>query len=428
MASVDDGVIQKDDEIVLEIDGLWKIFGHNAGQITGSELQSASKDEIQEKTGCVVAVRDVSFTVGRGEFFVIMGLPDSGMSTFIRCILRLTEPTAGKILVNDHDVCEYSGQQLADLRRYTIGMVFQHFGLFPHRSVIDNVAYGLKIRGANKEERHQRAREVIAKVGLEGRENQLPGALSAAEQQQVGIARALAKDPDILLMDEPFSDLDPLIRRQMQDKLLALQAEFQKTILFVTHDLDEAVKLGNRIAIMKEGEIIQIGTPEEIITEPGDPYVREFVQDASPARVITAGSIMEQPRILLYEWQGPKVALHILRTTSQDEAFLITRTGKLMGLVTTEHLVEVVQQGGVSLKEAVEPDLPAGTPEMVLEDLFPLAVSTRYPIPIVDEKDKFLGEIHTSAILINMIQETAIEEITEDKDMEDARGEDKETA
>ena len=410
--------VAEDSEAVLEISGLWKIFGRNAARIYGSEIQAASRDEIREKTGCVVAVRDISFKVNRGEFFVIMGLPGSGMSTLIRCILRLTEPTAGKIFINNEDVGNYAGRQLADLRRYTTGMVFQRFGLFPHRKVIDNVAYGLKIRGTGKEERYERAHEVIAKVGLKGWENVFPDALSDEMQQRVGLARALAGDPEVLLMDEPFSNLDPLTRRQMQNELLALQAEFQKTILLVTHDLDEALKLGNRIAILKDGEIIQIGTPEEVITTPSDPYVREFVQDASPARVVTAGSVMEQPRVLLYEWQGPKVALHILKTTELDEAFLVTRTGKLMGLVTTENLLDLVRQNGTSLKEAIEADLPTSTPEMVLEDLIPLAVSSNYPIPVLDEKGRFLGEIHTSSILINMIQEEAIGQEREDENIE----------
>ncbi|MBA7674430.1 Glycine betaine/carnitine transport ATP-binding protein GbuA [subsurface metagenome] len=286
-------------------------------------------------------------------------------------------------------------------------MVFQHFGLFPHRSVLDNVAYGLKVRGWAKEERYARAREVIEMVGLKEWENYLPNALSGGMQQRVGIARALANDPEILLMDEPFSGLDPLIRRQMQDELLDLQEKVQKTILFVTHDLNEALKLGSRIAIMKDGEIIQIGAPEEVITDPTDDYVRGFVQDASPARVLTAESIMEQPNVLLYEWQGPKAAMHMLRTTKLDEAFLINRTGKLLGLVTLERLIELFQRKGNSLSEALEPDLLTCDANTIVEDLFPLVVSTGYPISVVDDTGKFIGEIHTSTILVSMIQEKA---------------------
>jgi len=400
--------VSQNGEVCIEVSGLWKVFGPNAEDIVNSEKGTATKEAILEETGCVVAVRDISFQVHQGELFVIMGLSGSGKSTLIRCILRLVEPTAGKILINGEDVCSFNERQLMNLRRHTTGMIFQHFGLFPHRSVIENVAYGLKVRGVGKAERYARAREVIEIVGLKGWQNYLPSALSGGMQQRVGIARALAIDPGILLMDEPFSGLDPLIRRQMQDELLDLQEKVQKTILFVTHDLHEALKLGNRIAIMRDGGIIQIGAPEEVITTPTDGYVREFVKDASPAKVLTAGHIMEQPNVLLYEWQGPKAAMHILRTSKLDNAFLVARTGKLLGLVTMEHLVELFRRKGISLTEALEPDLPTCTVDTVVEDLLPLAASTEYPIPVVDEKEKFVGEVNTGAILVSMIQEKEI--------------------
>lgn len=400
--------VSQNGEVCIEVSGLWKVFGHNAEAIINSEKGTATKEAILEETGCVVAVRDISFQVHQGELFVIMGLSGSGKSTLIRCILRLVEPTAGKILINGQDVCSFNERQLMNLRRHTMGMIFQHFGLFPHRTVIDNVAYGLKVRGVGKEKRYARAQEVIELVGLKGWQNYLPSALSGGMQQRVGIARALANDPEILLMDEPFSGLDPLIRRQMQDELLDIQEKVQKTILFVTHDLHEALKLGNRIAIMRDGGIIQVGAPEEVITTPTDGYVREFVKDASPAKVLTAGHIMEQPNVLLYEWQGPKAAMHILRTSKLDNAFLVARTGKLLGLVTMEHLVELFRRKGISLTEALEPDLPTCTVDTVVEDLLPLAASTEYPIPVVDEEEKFVGEVNTGAILVSMIQEKEI--------------------
>ncbi len=396
-------------ETCIEVSGLWKVFGPNPEQILHSEMRSASKADILEETGQVVAARDVSFNVNQGELFVIMGLSGSGKSTLIRCILRLIEPTEGKITIKGEDICSYNNKQLINLRRNTTSMVFQYFGLFPHRSVLDNVAYGLKVRGSPKEERYARARELIEKVGLKEWENYPPSALSGGMQQRVGIARALATNPEILLMDEPFSGLDPLIRRQMQDELLDIQAEVQKTILFVTHDLHEALKLGNRIAIMRDGEIIQTGSPEEVITTPTDAYVREFVQDASPARVLTASSIMEQPNALLYEWQGPRAALAPLRASNVDDAFLVTRTRKLLGLVSTERLAELIRSRVGSIKEALEPDLPTCTADTVVEDLFPLAASTKYPIPVVDEQEKFIGEIHISSILLSMIQEKEVE-------------------
>ncbi len=400
--------VSQNDEVCIEVSGLWKVFGHNAEEIINSEKRTATKEAILEETGCVVAVRDISFQVHRGELFVIMGLSGSGKSTLIRCILRLIEPTAGKILINGEDVCSFNQRQLMNLRRHTMGMIFQNFGLFPHRSVIENVAYGLKVRGVGKAERYARAQEVIEIVGLKGWQNYLPSALSGGMQQRVGIARALAIDPGILLMDEPFSGLDPLIRRQMQDELLDLQEKVQKTILFVTHDLHEALKLGNRIAIMRDGGIIQVGAPEEVITTPTDAYVREFVKDASPAKVLTAANIMEQPNVLLYEWQGPRAAMHILRTSKLDNAFLVSRAGKLKGLVTIERLVELFRRKGDSLTEALEPDISTCTSDMVVEDLLPLAASTEYPIPVVDEKGKFVGEINIGTILVSMIQEKEI--------------------
>ncbi|MCD6300138.1 MAG: glycine betaine/L-proline ABC transporter ATP-binding protein [Dehalococcoidales bacterium] len=400
-------------EVCIEVDGLWKIFGHNAEQIINSDKRTATKEEILEETGSVVAVRDVSFRANKGELFVIMGLSGSGKSTLIRCILRLIEPTAGKILINGEDICGYDEKHLMHLRRHTTGMIFQHFGLFPHRSVIDNVAYGLKVRGVSKAKRYAKAQEVIAMVGLKGWESQLPSALSGGMQQRVGIARALANDPEILLMDEPFSGLDPLIRRQMQDELLELQSELHKTILFVTHDLHEALKLGNNIAIMRDGGIIQTGKPEEVITAPSDAYVREFVQDASPAKVLSAENIMEQPNVLLYDWQGPRAAMHILRTSNLDEAFLVNRVGKLVGLVTVERLIELFRNKGTSLKDAIEPDLPTCTADTIVEDLLPLVASTGYSIPVVSDDGKFLGEIHASTILLSMIQEKGTEEVEE---------------
>ncbi|MDH5695208.1 MAG: glycine betaine/L-proline ABC transporter ATP-binding protein [Dehalococcoidia bacterium] len=393
-------------EVSLEVSGLWKIFGKNAEKIIGSELEAASKEDILKKTGCVVAVRDVSFQVTRGEFFVIMGLSGSGKSTVIRLLLRLIEPTAGNIFIDGKDISGYTNKQLVDLRRHTTSMVFQNFGLLPHRNVIDNVAYALKIRGTAKTERYARARETIETVGLEGWENHFPSELSGGMQQRVGIARALAMDPEILLMDEPFSGLDPLIRREMQDELLDILEKVKKTIVFVTHDLDEALKLGGRIAIMRDGEIIQIGTPEEVIKAPGDAYVREFVQDASLAKVVTASSIMEKPKVLLYEWQGPKAAFQIIKDNMLDYAFLVTRAQKLLGLVPRRRLVELIRRKGISLKDALEPDLPTCTPDMVIEDLFPLATTTEYPIPVVNDNGKLLGEIDTRAILESMISES----------------------
>ena len=388
----------------VELGGLWKIFGPDAERILKSEKSSATREEILEETGCVVAVRDVSLKINQGELFVIMGLSGSGKSSLIRCIIRLIEPTAGRILINGEDICSYSNNQLMAFRRNTMSMVFQNFGLFPHRNVIDNVAYGLKARGIPRMERYAKAREIIEKVGLKEWEDYYPDALSGGMQQRVGIARALANDPQILLMDEPFSGLDPLIRRQMQDELIELQADLQKTILFVTHDLDEALKLGDRIAIMRDGKIIQTGIPEEVVTTPIDDYVREFVQDASPAKVLTAGSIMTDPGNLVYEWQGPKAAFHGLTKNKSDYAFVVSRGRKYKGVITTKSLSALIKKKNNSIGDALEPDIQPCTPDMLLEDLFALAVTTQYPIPVIDDKGKLVGEIDNDVILSSMVQ------------------------
>ncbi len=393
-----------DGGVCIEIEGLWKIFGPNAEQVLNSELRTATRAEIQEKTGCVVAVRDVSFKVKQSEMFVVMGLSGSGKSTLIRCMLRLIEPTAGKIIINGEDICTYDEKQLMAFRRKTMSMIFQHFGLFPHRNVIDNVAYGLKTRGVDKEERYARAQQVIEKVGLKGWEEYYPETLSGGMQQRVGIARALANDPQILLMDEPFSGLDPLIRRQMQDELIDLQEELKKTILFVTHDLDEALKLGSYIAIMKDGEIIQSGIPEEVVTSPEGDYVRRFVQDASPAKVISAGSIMTEPDVIIYDWQGPKAALHLLKTSKSDHGFLVTRGRKYLGMLTEKRLAESLKDNGKNIREALEPDIATSTSDILLEDLFGLAVASKYPIPVIDEDGKLIGEIENDTIIGSMVQ------------------------
>lgn len=395
----------KSEDVCLEVSKVWKVFGPDSSRVFSSDLRDASKGRIQETTGCVLGLRDISFQVSRGEFFVLMGLSGSGKSTLIRCLIRLIEPTAGKIFVEGENVCEYDNRRLLDLRRNVTGMVFQHFGLLPHYTVLENVAYGLKVRGTPRQDRYGRAQEAIETVGLKGWENYLPAALSGGMQQRVGLARALATNPKILLMDEPFSGLDPLIRREMQDELVELQDKVQKTIIFVTHDLHEALKLGDRIAIMRDGEIIQEGTPEEVITAPVDSYVQDFVQDASPAKVLTAGSIMEEPDLLLYEWQGPKVAKTLLDRSRQEHAFVLSKERRLVGLVNDEILESLEQRGATHLGEALITDVAKCTSETLVEELFPLATSSKYPIAVLDPRGRFLGDIRNRTIINSMIQE-----------------------
>jgi glycine betaine/proline transport system ATP-binding protein len=279
--------------ITVDCQQVTKIFGPNPERAMQQMNEGHTRAQIREKTGHVVAVRDVNFSVAAGEFFVVMGLSGSGKSTLIRCITRLIEPTAGIITINDEDVTRMNLKKLRELRRHKVSMVFQRFGLFPHRRVIDNVAYGFEVQNIDRTTRYKQAREVINMVGLEGWETHFPHELSGGMQQRVGLARALAVDPEILLCDEPFSALDPLIRREMQDELIRLQKMVHKTILFITHDFLEAIKIGDRIAIMKNGEIVQIGTPEQIVAHPVDDYVREFTKDVPRNKVLTARTVME---------------------------------------------------------------------------------------------------------------------------------------
>ncbi len=283
----------QDSEAKISCRGVWKIFGPQAAKVKESLGADASRAQVLHDTRHVLAVRDVSFEVRQGETFVVMGLSGSGKSTLVRCISRLVEPTAGAIIVNGEDVVAMDDKQLIELRRHNMSMVFQNFGLFPHRRVIDNIAYGLEVRGMSKAERHLKAGEVLEMVGLAGWERHYPHQLSGGMQQRVGLARALAVDPEILLFDEPFSALDPLIRREMQDELLRIQEVVHKTMIFITHDFLEAIKMGDRIAIMKDGEFVQTDTPEAVVTHPADDYVRDFTEDVPRYKVLTARSVMK---------------------------------------------------------------------------------------------------------------------------------------
>ncbi|MBM7520001.1 quaternary amine ABC transporter ATP-binding protein [Nocardioides nitrophenolicus] len=283
-------------ESALSVRGLWKIFGPRADRIIGTPDAQLSRAELKAKTGCVAGVKDVSFEVAPGEVFVVMGLSGSGKSTLVRCLTRLIEPTAGSVLIDGIDVTTASAAQLRELRRNRVSMVFQHFGLLPHRQVIDNIAYGLEIRGMKKKERRAKAEEVVSLVGLDGFSHSYPDQLSGGMQQRVGLARALAGDPSILLFDEPFSALDPLIRRDMQNEVIRLHRDLRKTMVFITHDLQEALKLGDRILIMRDGEIVQVGAPDEVVGAPVDDYVRDFVSEVPRSHVLTLKWVMREPR------------------------------------------------------------------------------------------------------------------------------------
>ena len=283
-----------DKEQKITCTNIWKLFGPDEKRIIKNLDKNLSIKEVQEKTGHVVAVKNVSFSIQKGETFVVMGLSGSGKSTLVRCISRLIEPTSGTVKMDDVEVTKMSSKDLLELRRNKMSMVFQHFGLFPHRTVIENIGYGLEVRGTKKDTRQEKSMEVLKMVGLDGWQNNYPRELSGGMQQRVGLARALAVDPEILIFDEPFSALDPLIRREMQDELLKIQEKLQRTMVFITHDFLEAIKMGDHIAIMKDGEISQVGTPEEIVANPVDQYVKDFCEDVPKYKVLSAGKVMRE--------------------------------------------------------------------------------------------------------------------------------------
>ncbi len=285
-----------DEESALSVKGLWKIFGAKADKVIGTPDADLSRKELQAKTGCVMAVKDVSFEVRPGEVFVVMGLSGSGKSTLVRLLTRLIEPTQGSVTIGGQDITGADETRLRELRRNHVAMVFQHFGLLPHRTVRDNVAFGLEVRGVPKAERRARAQEMVDLVGLSGNEDSYPDQLSGGMQQRVGLARALAGDPTLMMFDEPFSALDPLIRRDMQNEVIRLHEEVGKTMIFITHDLQEALKLGDRILIMRDGEIVQIGTPAQVVAEPADDYIRDFVSDVPRSHVLTLRYVCRKPR------------------------------------------------------------------------------------------------------------------------------------
>ncbi|MFF2845052.1 betaine/proline/choline family ABC transporter ATP-binding protein [Streptomyces sp. NPDC058001] len=333
---------------VFAVDRLWKVFGPKSERVPSDpELASLEPAELRSRTGCTAAVRDVSFEVRKGEVFVVMGLSGSGKSTLVRCLTRLIEPTSGAISIDGEDVLAMDRGRLRALRRHRAAMVFQHFGLLPHRTVLDNIAYGLEIQGVGRAERRARAAEVVAKVGLEGMEQRRPAQLSGGQQQRVGLGRALAVDPEVLLFDEPFSALDPLIRRDMQEEVARLHRDEGRTMVFITHDLSEALRLGDRIALMRDGRVVQLGTPEEIVGSPADDYVRDFVRDVPRQTVLTVRTAM-RPAVGDEAAQGAAVSPG---ATVSEAIEAVSRTGvaarvmegpRCLGVVDHERLLSVV--------------------------------------------------------------------------------------
>jgi glycine betaine/proline transport system ATP-binding protein len=347
--------------------------------------KNVSKDEILKQTGMTVGVNQADFEVQDGETFVIMGLSGSGKSTLVRLLNRLIEPTTGSVWIDGVDLAVMGEKELRDVRRKKLSMVFQNFGLFPFRTVLENVEYGLEVQGVDKQKRGEKAQTSLELVGLKGYEDKYPSELSGGMQQRVGLARALANDPDVLLMDEAFSALDPLIRKDMQDELLDLQQKMKKTIIFITHDLDEALRIGDRITIMKGGSIVQIGTPEDILTNPENDYVERFVEDVDRSKVFTARHVMKRPETVNAEKDGPRVALQRMKDTGISTLFVTNRKKELLGVVNAEDVAKAIKENS-SLLAILEENVPTVQSDTPLHDLFDLVSTTQIPVAVVDDK------------------------------------------
>lgn len=387
---------------MIEIKNLSKIYGSNTDKAREMLQKGISNEEIKNRTKQVVGVRNVSLTVEEGETFVIMGLSGSGKSTLLRCINRLIKSTAGEIIIDGQDVLAMSPKELEELRKRKMSMVFQRFALLPHRTILDNVAYGLEVQGIDREERLRKAGEVIDLVGLKGWEESYPHNLSGGMQQRVGIARALATDPDILLMDEPFSALDPLIRQDMQEELIDIQEKLQKTIIFITHDLDEALKLGDHIALMKDGEIVQIGQPEDILLSPATDYVARFVENVNRSLALTASSVMVRPRYVVHPKDGPRTALNFMEKHGLSTLFVLDRVGKLKGYIRAEDASELAAQGVKDLEAIIQDDMPTTAPDTPLADLLDVMAYTKVPIAVVDEDYRLQGTLVRGSVIAGL--------------------------
>ncbi|ALS77536.1 MULTISPECIES: glycine betaine/L-proline ABC transporter ATP-binding protein [Planococcus] len=385
----------------IEVNNLTKIFGSHPQQGLKRLMNGEQKDDILAETGMTVGVNQASFSVEAGEFFVIMGLSGSGKSTLIRLVNRLIEPTSGEVLIDGENIVEMGKNKLIETRRKKLGMVFQQFGLFPHRTVLQNVAYGLEIQGVKKEERNKRAQQSIEDVGLHGYENSYPKELSGGMQQRVGLARALANDSDILLMDEAFSALDPLIRKEMQDELLNLQNKLGKTILFITHDLDEALKLGDRIAIMKNGEIVQVGTADEILENPANEYVSNFVKDVDRSKVLMASHVMKKPAVHMMDKSGALAAVRKMEDAGVSSIFVVDKEKNFKGLLTIDNAINAYKKE-LAIETVLIKDIHEISPDTPLNDLFGVAVEAKYPLAVI-ENGKLLGIVSRVSILSGLV-------------------------
>ncbi|EAF8580431.1 glycine betaine/L-proline ABC transporter ATP-binding protein [Listeria monocytogenes] len=382
----------------IKVEELTKIFGKKASKASSLLSQGKSKTDILKETGATIGVNKASFSVEEGEIFVIMGLSGSGKSTLVRLLNRLIEPTSGKIWLDGKELSSLNKKELLEVRRKSMSMVFQNFGLFPNRTINRNVEYGLEIQGMDKEEREKNAAESLALVGLAGYGEQYPSQLSGGMQQRVGLARALANNPDILLMDEAFSALDPLNRKDMQDQLLDLQDKMKKTIIFITHDLDEALRIGDHIMIMRDGSVVQTGSPEEILAHPANEYVEKFIEDVDRSKVYTASNVMIRPEIVNFEKDGPRVALKRMREAGTSSVFVVKRNRELVGIVHAAEVSKLVKENITSLETALHRDVPTTGLDTPLAEIMDTISTTTIPIAVTED-GKLKGIIIRGSVL-----------------------------
>ncbi|RLQ90154.1 glycine betaine/L-proline ABC transporter ATP-binding protein [Planomicrobium sp. Y74] len=383
---------------VIKVEGLSKVFGKNTKQALKLLDAGKTKEEILKQTGSTVGVNRASFEVEAGEIFVIMGLSGSGKSTLVRLLNRLIDPTEGHVYIDNEDLAIMNKKDLLRVRRTKMSMVFQKFALFPFRSILENAEYGLEIQGIAKEERSKKARTSLEMVGLGNYIDQYPSQLSGGMQQRVGLARALANDPEVLLMDEAFSALDPLIRKEMQDELLDLQETMKKTIIFITHDLDEALRIGDKIALMKDGSIVQVGSPEEILMNPANDYVEKFVEDVDRSKVLTAYNIMKRPETVNIEKHGPRVALERMQKEGISSIYVTDSKRNLKGYVTADDASIALRSDVTSLLAIMKTDAPTVTKDTLMNAIFEISHNSPVPIPVVED-GKLLGIIVRGAVI-----------------------------
>lgn len=385
--------------VKLQVKDLTKIFGKRVPRAKELLKQGKSKAEILKETGATIGVDRANFEVESGEIFVIMGLSGSGKSTLVRMINRLIEPTEGSVLIDNEDLMQIDKKELLEVRRKKMSMVFQNFGLFPNRTILDNTSYGLEIQGIDKQTRDQKANEALDLVGLNGYGEQYPTQLSGGMQQRVGLARALANDPEILLMDEAFSALDPLNRSDMQDQLLDLQETMHKTIIFISHDLNEALKIGDHIMIMKDGEIVQTGTPEDILTRPADEYVEKFIENVDRSKVYTAGNVMIRPTTVNIEKDGPRLALKRMRENEVSTVYVVNNKRELVGIIDARDVLELVRKESRDLQSVVNANVPTTTEETPIADILDDISQTGIPFAVLNKKKQLRGIIIRGAVL-----------------------------